>query len=380
MSSFIEINNKPATKQQPVVQKQMFLNQNHINQPQSAFSNILPNSHQVLNNNIFNNVNQFINTPASPSEFQPPLSKHGQFSRPNNNISNNNHLFNHHLNQLPNINSISSPICNPSTGLNGITISNNQPFSNLSQQFQQQAQMACLDSAVNRPAFRNSNADRKPEELDALANELLSEFSIKKIEINTNQAAASAAVASVSLSPLSSSSSSSSSTARSSSSSSSSSTESDNNANELLIQQDNFNNEESASNNSNSITNKSGTLVIHRDNNSSSIFSDKIKNLRIDNLPDLLLTQQQSNIPNVSNISSQLTQSDLINPPSAMPHSFVSYNPKSIINPIGVSGSLNSFDSGIPSTPLSGSLSGSGVGSVIQPLNESQLRKGNQVI
>ena len=124
MSSFIEINNNPKSQQaqqQNMIQKPMFLNQNHINNQQSAFNNVMSNNNS---NNIFSNPRQFIN---SPSEFQPPSSKHSQFSRASNIAvtsavanSNNNSLFGHHLNQLPN--SISSPICNPSSPLTAISL------------------------------------------------------------------------------------------------------------------------------------------------------------------------------------------------------------------------------------------------------------------
>ena len=424
MSSFIEINNKPKpqpTQQQNMIQKPIFLNQNHINSQQSAFNNVMSSNNS---NNIFSNPSQFIN---SPSEFQPPSSKHGQFSRNSNistavsnNSSNNNNLFNHHLNQLPN--SISSPICNPSSPLTAIPISQPVTASSSSAQHQLQFQQnqsqklnpINLDSSqsanAKRPSFiarNNSNTDRKPEELDALANELLNEFSCsRKSEINNNQLGATNAP----LSRLSSSSSSSSSTARSSSSSSSSSNESG----ELIAPHISDANEEIGSNSqtpssnhssdshhsSASVTNKSGTLIIHRDANSTSHFSEKIKNLKIDNLPDLLLPQQQqqqsnlannNNNNNNSNNSNNNIQKFILPDPTTtgMPQTFVSYNPnsKSIINHIGVAGSGgSSFDtSSIPAiTSLSGATASNvpslGIGSVIQPLNESQMRKANQVL
>lgn len=414
MSSFIELNNKPKLPQsqqpqQNMLQKPMFLNQSHINSPQSAFNNVLPNNNN--NHNMFNNnQSQFI---SSPSEFQPPSSKHNQFSRSSNNPTpNNNVLFNHHLNQLPN--SISSPICNPSSPLTAISLSS-QPAAAAAaaassqhqlHQFQNQSQKSTpinLDpsqsSNAKRPSFiarNHSNAaDRKPEELDALANELLNEFSSSRKndkKLGTTNAP---------LSRLSSSSSSSSSTARSSSSSSSSSS---NESGELIAPHiSDLNEHETGSSSqtpssahssdshhsSASVTNKSGTLIIHRDGNSSSHFSEKIKNLKIDNLPDLLLTQQQQQQQQQSNNNNNFQKFILPDPTtSCMPQTFVSYNPnsKSIISQLGVSCSGgSSFDnSGIPPiASLSGATASNvpslGIGSVIQPLNESQLRKGNQV-
>ena len=352
MSSFIEINNKSKSNTpQQIIQKPLFLNQNQ----QSSFNNVIQNI-PPLNN-------QFII--SSPSEFQP--SKQNQYPKSNNPIANN-HLYNHHLNQASS--SISSPICNPSSGMNAISILTNQSSS-------QNFQINNNNNKINDSSasfLPKSNTDRKPEELDALANELLNEFSVK----NTNPTSSN-----VPLSPLSSSSSSSSSTARSTSSSSStSSTESVHNDQDQLIKDNSAcTSVNPSNNNSNSITNKSGTLIIHRDANSSSNFSDKIKNLKIDN--DLLQPLPSANNSNNNNNIQKMNQLDHLS--SNMPQTFVSYNPnsKSFINQLG--GPSCSFDNSVNQQILSAQLPsassshGLGVGSVIQPINESQLRKGNQV-
>lgn len=252
---------------------------------------------------------------------------------------------------------ISAPICQPSAGMSAITI-HQHPITS-SQSFSSQFK----PEPSNRSSFigRNANMDRKPEELDAVANELLSEFVLKKAEPQQAQMpSGNGSVANpvqapaISLSPLSSSSSESS---RSRSSSSSSSTGSEkentedvlNNIEEDLDDEDLVTNTDqqvqsklneinTQANNFVSLSNKSGTLIIRRDNSSKS------------NIP----------LPNISPTHN-----------SQVPPSFVSYNPmnsKSVIEPNQTNSNV-SF--GV----------GSGVGgAMVQPINEPQIRKSNQVI
>jgi hypothetical protein len=137
-----------------------------------------------------------------------------------------------------------------------------------------------LASASALPSSSSSQQqinNRKPEELDAVANELLSEFVMKKPNKNGSKSEETTAPAPISLSPLSSSSSSSTHSSRSSSASSSSSSSDENNPNDviddLLDDNDEVNGNGKKNNNnkknkaSSSVSNKSGTLIIRRDTN-----------------------------------------------------------------------------------------------------------------
>ena len=155
-----------------------------------------------------------------------------------------------------NVNKLSGPL-----GLESLKISES-PFS-------------CIqDSNLinNRASFLNRNKDtsqptnRKPEELDAVANELLSEFIQKKTDILVNVSnEETAPTVPISLSPLSSSSTSSHSS-RSSSASPTSSSSNDSIEKEKAIEIIQENDFSQNKNSKESIKNKNGTLIIRRDN------------------------------------------------------------------------------------------------------------------
>lgn len=325
MSAFIE--NKNQKNNFPVQHRPSFINNSqhhhhqHFQNPISAFQ-------PIGNGNL--------------SEFQPRQ------------LRSSNVPVHHHQSVFS---QISAPICQPSTGLSAIAI-NQHPITS-SQSFSSQFK----PEVSNRTSFigRSANMDRKPEELDAVANELLSEFVLKKAEplptsVGNGSASNSVQAPAVSLSPLSSSSSESS---RSRSSSSSSSTGSEkentedvlNNIEEDLDDDDLVTNSDqqiqsklneinTQTNNFVSMSNKSGTLIIRRDNSGKS------------NIP----------LPNISPTHN-----------SQVPASFVSYNPmnsKSVVE----SNQSNNLNSNL------GNSVGSGVGgAIVQPINEPQFRKNNQV-
>lgn len=328
MSAFIETKNQKNNF--PVQHRPSFIN-NHQQHHHQHFQNPISAFQPILNANL--------------SEFQPRQLR-----------SSNVPVAHHH--QPTVLNQISAPICQPSTGLAAITI-NQHPITS-SQSFSSQFK----PEPSNRTSFigKNANMDRKPEELDAVANELLNEFVLKKAEPAQNEnvpASNSIQVPAISLSPLSSSSSESS---RSRSSSSSSSTESEkentedilNNIEEDLDDDDLITNSDqqvqsklneinTQTNNFVSLSNKSGTLIIRRDNS----------------------CKQNIPLPNISPTHN-----------SQIPASFVSYNPmnsKSIIE----SNQSNSFNF----NHVSGASSGNGAGIIQhQQMDESHIRKNSQVI
>ena len=361
----------------------------------------------------------------SPSEFQPlqqqqqqqqQQPRHSQFVRPTSAINNSNlinqnihnhhnnqhhHNHQHHLNhhnihqpspsqqhhQPPLASSISSPICQPSSGgLSVISLGANQIQS--SHSFMSPSQASHLAKSSNFNAEPNNNrasfmsrGDRKPEELDAVANELLSEFAIKKIDLNSGGPVSSSSnsnnnsnsvLAPVSLSPLSSSSSSPHSSRSSTSSASSSDSEKENNEspirltelNEELgetsprasaIETSHLSPANSNSNESTPTSNKSGTLIIRRDNPDQTKTNEGLNV----NLPDIL-PQQVTRIQ-----QNQVTKSN-------EPHSFVSYNP----NTKAVITNTSSEQGHSPSSSIG---VGGGVGAIVQPINEPQFRRGTQV-
>ena len=234
---------------------------------------------------------------------------------------------------------------------------------------------------------RVNQADRKPEELDAVANELLSEFVLKKHENPMSSSSSSsssssqpkqqipiaapsaALVAPVSLSPLSTSSSSHSSSQSTSSSSTSSSDEeftskSSGGAHENELPTRDYLMNPVGGNSS--ITNKSGTLIIRRD---SSQMSEKLKSLNIDSIPCIGPPEPPAPIQKAA-LEPTSSSSSL-----ATPHSFISYNPnsKSVAESLPVANSQPGSSGGVSTVLV-------GAGSIIQPLNEPQIRKGNQVI
>lgn len=290
-------------------------------------------------------------TPSSVNEFQRQHQQHSQspFTR----ISNPNHLISNNNNFTAQ--QISSPICSASTGLSVISlggasqpqppIHSNIPTSqsflnqNFLQSKQQQqnvtygldalsissplsssshsSQQAQSGAIVNRASFlsrqnpessssssssSSQSANRKPEELDAVANELLSEFVVKKSigSVNKNEETP----APVSLSPLSSSSSSSTHSSRSSSSSGDENNDNNDVIEDLLDDEDDVH---AKNDNKVSVSNKSGTLIIRRDANNSNDpqgqpLSSKQVNTRINQLKSTDLPQQQ--LYDVSNSSS----------------------------------------------------------------------------
>ena len=122
------------------------------------------------------------------------------------------------------------------------------------------------------------SANRKPEELDAVAHELLSEFVLKKPKALSIEEEAQETPAPVSLSPLSSSSSSSTHSSRSSSASSSSG---DGDGNVQDVVEDVLDDEDEPSRPVTSavaVSNKSGTLIIRRDNVPASENHSKVSN------------------------------------------------------------------------------------------------------
>lgn len=258
MSSFIEINNSKSKVQQPlsqsqIVQRQSFLlsnnnnNQLKLNQPQVSSSSSSPASQSFM-------------IASGPNDFQQRQPSSSQFNR------NNQHHHHHHP-------QISSPICSASHGLSVISLNpplpssqsfQNQNFHQLKQNPTSNFEPMGITSQPQRSAFTKSSAaaatpptNRKPEELDAVANELLSEFILKPkpktSETTTTQ---------ISLSPLSSSSSSSHSRSRSSSASSSSSSDVENNDSHEVIEDLLDDEDEKVC-----VSNKSGTLIIRRDTN-----------------------------------------------------------------------------------------------------------------
>lgn len=331
MSAFIETKNQKNNF--PVQHRPSFINNHpqHHHHHHQHFQNPISAFQPIINANL--------------SEFQPRQ------------LRSSNVPVHHHQPSV--FNQISAPICQPSTGLSAISI-NQHPITS-SQSFSSQLK----PEPSNRTSFigKNANMDRKPEELDAVANELLSEFVLKKAEPTQSQneniqTSNSIQVPAISLSPLSSSSSESS---RSRSSSSSSSTESEkentedvlNNIEEDLDDDDLITNTDqqvqsklneinTQTNNFVSLSNKSGTLIIRRDNSSKQ------------NIP----------LPNISPThNSQVPQA-----------SFVSFNPmnsKSVVEP-NQSNSFN-FNNGSNASSVN-------AGCIIQHIDEPQIRKNSQVI
>jgi hypothetical protein len=331
-----------------------------VAQPSSSSHQLiqhLPSQHGINNNGSSNSnaaastSHSFMISSQTPSanEFQRQHQQHSQspFTR----ISNPNHLISNNNNFTAQ--QISSPICSASTGLSVISLGGaSQPQStnhssiptsqsflnqNFLQSKQQQnvtygldalsisspsssphpSQQAQSGAVVNRASFlsrqnpessssssssSSQSTNRKPEELDAVANELLSEFVVKKSNgsLNKNEETP----APISLSPLSSSSSSSTHSSRSSSSSGDENNDNNDVIEDLLDDEDEVH---AKNDNKVSVSNKSGTLIIRRDANNSNDsqgqpLPSKQVNARINQLKSTDSHQQQ--LYDVSNSSS----------------------------------------------------------------------------
>jgi serine/threonine protein kinase len=385
MSSFIELENKSknfAAGQSRPVSAQIL----HSNSPQSFF--------------------------LSANEFQPSKQVQHVSSR----IPSNQHLHHHHHhpNQLHQHNHhhahqhhISSPICVPNTGLqvvsitpsaSGAMITPSQSFLHQQRPIQSPNGVSLEQLMISQPINQVGNrtsfivsrnpvaagvtsssgtvADRKPEELDAVANELLSEFVLKKADSSSSgtsgigsstsssenalniNASPQLVPAPISLSPLSSTSSSSSSSTSTirSSRSGSPSSESDNEGNKDPNKKSSSNKPASSSESKNSTkTNKTGTLIIRRD-------SECELKANIDQTP--------TSVSNQCLASTQLPSSSSSN----TPHSFVSYNPNTkSINTIVTSNETNQ----LANVVVGGVGSGIGGAVIQQDMSSSSSRKSS---
>lgn len=356
-----------APPQRPFSNGNQAFNPNQINH--HAKSPFLGN-HQNLNqqaSGINGGPSQAFIISQSPSEFQPV--HNSAFTRNIPSVSNNLHNQSpassqnnyNHLHQLAGLSNSSS---------SSITSQQHHPQTNQSILASSQSFMSPSANS-NRASFiaRSNNADRKPEELDAVANELLSEFVLKKQDNPSLGSSSNSSGQSkqsgqppiitnnpISLSPLSTSSSSNNS---STSTSSASSSDEENN---------NPSNDQSNESNSqitpitaevDSVTNKNGTLIIRRDNSNSNV-NEQLKNMNLSCANNM--------------IESQISK--LSNDP---PNSFVSYNPnsKAIIsnnnrNNAGSDQVIGQFSTPVVSSVLNG-------GAIVQPLNESQIKKDSQI-
>lgn len=233
--------------------------------------------------------------------------------------------------------------------------------------------------------------DRKPEELDAVANELLSEFVLKKADPSIGSGAGTVSnsiqpAAPISLSPLSSSSSSGSSSRSSRSSSSSSSGSSgghgakDTHHNEDQLNNIDDDDEELLNENSSkvdpactknsgnfvSVSNKSGTLIIRKDNNGETASSSAGGAPAAD-----IKSKSEIVLPN-SDMIAQTPGS----------HAFAAYNPNSKCVPVNPTSAVSTDPNSNQNSTTSNVSLGVGLGmggALVQPLNEALLRKSAQI-
>lgn len=363
-SAFIDVNKVPKVPNMAPPQRPFANNLNHhINSPfmnNSGNGQFQQSSAGIgLGNN--GGPSQAFVISQSPGEFPPGNNVANRQSAfvPPNNSSRSSASSSNNYNHLHQINGLS----NSSTS----SIASQQQQSHLanSQAFMSPQQHA----QTNRASFiaQHPPTDRKPEELDALANELLSEFVLQKKQDNSVATPSSAGTAGqqavppsssnpISLSPLSTSSSSNNSSEASASPASSSDDENNENAH-LSSQITPLTGVEMTE----SVTNKSGTLVIRRDTSNSQI-NEQLKSMQLDGRSG----GSGGSSHNMSQSSSSSQSTD------ATPHSFVSYNPnsKAVIS----NGSEGSASALIGSNGSSG-----GIGSMVQPLNEPQFRKDSQI-
>jgi hypothetical protein len=171
---------------------------------------------------------------------------------------------------------ISSPICQPSTGgLSVVPLTSSQSFNNNNNNNNNNKPSTSSSDNNNRASFlapRPSNANRKPEELDAVAHELLSEFVLKTAEnsVGLGTGAVGNSIQPIitsgatRLSPLSTSSSSDSGSAHSSGSSTDDGDDNDDPVTNGISNIDDI--DEDTVNSGKQVSgNKSGTLIIRRD-------------------------------------------------------------------------------------------------------------------
>jgi serine/threonine protein kinase len=244
VSSFIEINNSKSKVQQPLAQSQILQRQSFLLSNNNNNNQLKPqvSSSSQSSQSSSTSASQSFMIASGPNDFQQRQQQ--QLNRNQNQNQNHHHHHHHHQQQQQAQSShhpqISSPICSASHGLSSViplnpsqnlpssqSFQSNQNFNHqlnkqssfvgvggleslaISSQQQQQQRSAFTKQQQQQPAPAPTN--RKPEELEAVANELISEFILKpKPPKTSSELTSTELTAPISLSPLSSSSSSSS--------------------------------------------------------------------------------------------------------------------------------------------------------------------------
>ncbi len=264
-----------------------------------------------------------------------------------------------------------------------------------------------LQQPSQRASTSNNAVDRKPEELDALANELLSEFILKKNDhqprpqagtsvgaSNTDPNSLSAIQApAISLSPLSSSGSSSTGSSRSSTGSSSSRSDSDSEKEApiqgldedgdledddlMMITNDRSSSNTTINNNNNNNNQHDSTVLIHENAGGGSAASNNV--VSVSNKSGTFIRRESSSgcgsSVTSSDSSNSVQQKPQLQQQQQQPQAFVSYNPNS---KTAINNGLE-LNNVIITTNNSGMLAGLGAASSVQPLNEQQIRKSMQL-